>query len=1024
MKIFSIFFIILAFSSFSQEINPLNGVKQSKPNFIALKNATILVSPTKTIDKGTILIQDDKIINIGIIVLIPDDALVIDLQGKTIVPAFIETNSSLGLPKISGRHSFFPQIETSKEGAYYWNESIHPEVAASAIYTFDEKGIEEYIKMGFGIVSTHQNDGICQGISAVFSLGTTNYSKQLISANGNPFFSFSKGISNQTYPSSQMGSIALLRQTLYDLKWYENATKKENNLSLDALSTQIKKNIVFQTGDKLEILRAQKIAFEFNLNFTYLGSGNEYAIVDELSKLKANVILPLNFPLAYDVKDPYIAKEISLSDLKHWENAPLNPSLLFENKIPVSFTSAGLTSANFWKNIKIALKNGLKESEALEALTLNPAKILGIEANFGTLDEGKKASFSIYDSNPFSEEAMLLESWILGEQKILATSQKIDIRGKYNLIVDNEYLTLEISGTKEKPSAIIKKRNANTATNSKPSKRKRKQKTVEIVKDTLEIPCYINLIGNDVTLQFSSDDLKWEGSVSLHAKANMKFGVFEGDGTIADGTWVKWSAIRNETAEKTKSSTGSDSKKDKEESEASFWFPNMAYGFTEKPKTETVVIKNVTLWTNEKDGIIDDATIVLENGKIKFAGKGSPTVPNNAKVIDGKGKHVTSGIIDEHSHIAVSNGVNEGGQAISAEVNIGEVVNSDDIDIYRQLSGGVTASQLLHGSANPIGGQSGLIKLKWGHTPEEMLIPNAPKFIKFALGENVKQANWGDFNTVRFPQTRMGVEQIMFDAFERAKKYEKDKIANPNSYRKDLELEVLLEILKSQRNITCHSYVQSEINMLMHLADSMGFKVNTFTHILEGYKLADKMKNHGAGASTFADWWAYKYEVNDAIPQNAAMLTKMGVVTAINSDDAEMGRRLNQEAAKTVKYGGATEEEAWKMVTLNPAKLLHLDDRMGSLKVGKDADVVLWSTNPLSIEAKVEMTIVDGEVLFNSKKDVELRKINQAEKARIISKMLSESEKGSETKPFIKKKAKHFHCGTIGEEGSEGHNEH
>jgi hypothetical protein len=364
-------------------------------------------------------------------------------------------------------------------------------------------------------------------------------------------------------------------------------------------------------------------------------------------------------------------------------------------------------------------------------------------------------------------------------------------------------------------------------------------------------------------------------------------------------------------------------------------------------------------------------------------------------------------------------------------VSIADVVNPDDINIYRQLSGGVTAAQLLHGSANPIGGQSALIKLKWGHNPEAFLIANAPKFIKCALGENVKQANWGDFNTVRFPQTRMGVEQVFYDGFLRAKAYEEEmnlfnsgKSNLTTAPRKDLELEVLLEILKGQRFITCHSYVQSEINMLMHVADSMGFKINTFTHILEGYKVADKMKEHGVGASTFSDWWAYKFEVNDAIPYNAKLMADQGLTVAINSDDAEMGRRLNQEAAKSVKYGGMTEEEAWKMVTLNPAKLLHLDDRMGSLKAGKDADIVLWTTNPLSIDAKVEMTLVDGEVLFDSVRDYQMRLDNQREKARLISKMLASNEKGDPTKPFFKRKKRHFHCDTMGEEGSEGENSH
>jgi hypothetical protein len=277
----------------------------------------------------------------------------------------------------------------------------------------------------------------------------------------------------------------------------------------------------------------------------------------------------------------------------------------------------------------------------------------------------------------------------------------------------------------------------------------------------------------------------------------------------------------------------------------------------------------------------------------------------------------------------------------------------------------------------------------------------------------------------------MGVEQVFYDGFARARAYKEELDAyakNPKKVegapRKDLELDVLVEILESKRFITCHSYVQSEINMLMHVADSMKFKINTFTHILEGYKVADKMKAHGAGGSTFADWWAYKFEVNDAIPYNAKMMADQGVVVAINSDDAEMGRRLNQEAAKSVKYGGMSEEEAWKMVTLNPAKLLHLDDRMGSVKVGKDADIVLWSDNPLSIKAKVELTMIDGKVLYTSADASKLEERNTLERARIINKMLESNEKGEPVKPYVKKGRKHYHCDTLGEEGTEEENLH
>jgi imidazolonepropionase-like amidohydrolase len=350
--------------------------------------------------------------------------------------------------------------------------------------------------------------------------------------------------------------------------------------------------------------------------------------------------------------------------------------------------------------------------------------------------------------------------------------------------------------------------------------------------------------------------------------------------------------------------------------------------------------------------------------------------------------------------------VNEGTQSVTSEVRIADVVNPDDVNIYRQLSGGVTASHLLHGSANTIGGQSQLIKLRWGADAEELKFEGADPFIKFALGENVKQSNWGDRQRERFPQTRMGVEQVLTDAFTRARDYEK---AGPGK-RRDLELDALVEILNSKRFITCHSYVQSEINMLMHVADSFHFHVNTFTHILEGYKVADKMRQHGAGAGTFADWWAYKMEVQDAIPYNATIMQRVGVNVAINSDDAEMARRLNQEAAKSIKYGDMTEEEALKLVTLNPAKLLHVDARVGSIKAGKDADLVLWSDNPLSIYAKADKTLVDGIVYFDREKDLELRQRINTERNRLVLKMLGEKKKGTPTQKATTTLEEMYHC--------------
>ncbi|HEY4209458.1 MAG TPA: amidohydrolase family protein, partial [Puia sp.] len=423
-------------------------------------------------------------------------------------------------------------------------------------------------------------------------------------------------------------------------------------------------------------------------------------------------------------------------------------------------------------------------------------------------------------------------------------------------------------------------------------------------------------------------------------------------------------------------------------------YPFDGYGWDSLPTQRDLLIKNATVWTNEKEGRLENTDVLVKNGKIAQIGKGLSSA--GALVIDGSGKYLTPGIIDEHSHIAAFS-INEGAQSVTSEVRIADNLNAEDINIYRQLSGGVTSSHILHGSANTIGGQTQLIKLRWGQDDEGLKFRNWDPFIKFALGENVKRTT--SQNNNRFPDTRMGVEEVLTDAFTRARDYQQARKAAPGATRRDLELDALVEILEHKRFITCHSYVQSEITALMRVAEKFGFRVNTFTHILEGYKVADKMKEHGSNASTFSDWWYYKMEVQDAIPYNAAIMTKVGLNVCINSDDAEQARRLNQEAAKSVKYGGLTEDEAFKMVTLNPAKALHVADRVGSIKTGKDADLVLWTDNPLSIYAKADKTIVDGIVYYDIDRDAALRRKIAAERNRLVQKMIAEKRSGTPMRP-------------------------
>ncbi|MBU2019853.1 MAG: amidohydrolase family protein [Bacteroidetes bacterium] len=996
MKKFAWIVFLLPSILFGQITHPNNGVADSKPEYYAIRNVKVIVSPTETIDKATILVKNGRIEEVGKFVMIPKGIVEYDYSGKTILPAFIDLNASIGMPELkSTPYSFRPQMGSKTPGSYYWNESIHPEFSAGKEYVVSTDDNKKYREMGFGAVLTHLNDGVAQGSGAFVLLENDVYQSVLHSKMAT-FYSFDKGISKQDYPSSQMGSIALIRQAFYDAEWYKNAKDQTVDLSLESLNENWDLPKFFSVEENYEVFRAKKIADEFKTEFVFLGAGDEYAIAKDLKDLKAKVVVSLNFPNAYDVHDPYVSRQIPLTQLQKWELAPYNAKYLADFSVPFCLSANGVKSSDdFWKNVKKMMETGVKQEDVLAALTINPAKWMGIDKDFGTIEKGKIANFTVYDNNPFESKSQVLEAWVKGIAYEINSKQEIDIRGKYNLVIDGKSVPIEIKGTVAKPEGTVV---------LNPNERDKKT------------DCFIELSNNDVVIQFSSDNSNWQGSVNLKGKFNSRMAIFEGSGQLPNGKWVIWSGIRNDRPEK------DEPKKKFEVGELKplVTFPMGAYGNEKRPSSQKILINNATVWTNGSNGKMEKSSVLIANGKIAQVGRNLSS--DGAQVIDGTGMHITPGIIDEHSHIAISKGVNEGGQTVTAEVSIADVVDPSDINIYRQLSGGVTAAQLLHGSANAIGGQSALIKLKWGETPEGMLITNAPKFIKCALGENVKQANWGDFNTVRFPQTRMGVEQVFYDGFTRAREYEKQK--ETGNYRKDLELEILLEILKSERFITCHSYVQSEINMLMHVADSMGFKVNTFTHILEGYKVADKMAAHGAGGSTFADWWAYKFEVKDAIPYNAAMMQEQGVVVAINSDDAEMGRRLNQEAAKTVKYGGLSEEDALKLVTLNPAKLLRLDDRMGSIENGKDADVVLWSDHPLSVNARAEITIVDGIIYFDRKSQNEIHERDNAERARILSKMLEANKKGEKKEGFIKKGNKHFHCNTMGEEGTENENQH
>ncbi|HTI57623.1 amidohydrolase family protein [Mucilaginibacter sp.] len=978
----------------AQQTFPVNGAWDVRPGQYAFTNANIVVNAGQTINNGTLLVKDRVIESVGQNVAIPKGYIVVDLKGKYIYPGLIDAYTTYGMPEaprqaFGGRFQIVPT--STKPGAYGWNEAIRPEMNAKAIFHGDDKKAEELKKNGFGAVQSLIHDGIARGTSVVVSLGDERDNEVMLNDEAAAHYSFSKGTAATNYPSSLMGSIALLRQTYYDADWYKNQ-KEEYNISLADFNAEQNLPQIFEAGDVLNVLRADKIAKEFGKQYIFKTDGEEYRRMDAMKATGSSFIIPLTFPEPYDIEDPLDAKNISYDQLKNWELAPTNPAAMEKAGIKFAITSYGLQNAkDFWTNLRKAMEYGLSEKQALLSLTQIPAEMLGVSDKVGSLSKGKLANFIITSDDIFKKDNIIYENWVEGRQYVVSRMDVTDLRGIYSLAGDElANIKLKIGGT---PGAydLNVERTGTDSTRAKGT---------------------IKRAGDIVTIYFDLKN-KPAGNIRLSGYITSASPVaLSGDAVLPDGTFTRWTATL--TAPFTPSTPKPETKPDLEVGPVVY--PFAPFGNTELPKQETTLFKNATVWTNEKEGILKNADVLIENGKIKAVGK-DLKAPAGAKVIDATGKHISPGIVDEHSHIAVTGGVNEGTQAVTSEVRIGDVLDSEDIQLYRQLAGGVTTSHILHGSANPIGGQTMLIKHRWGVLPDQMKLEGAPGFIKFALGENVKQSNWGipqGTANMRFPQTRMGVEQVYVDAFTRAKEYEAARAVKGSHVRRDLELDALAEILNDTRHITCHSYVQSEINMLMHVADSMGFKVNTFTHILEGYKVADKMKARGIAGSTFSDWWAYKMEVQEAIPYNGAIMHDVGVTTAFNSDDEEMARRLNQEAGKAVTYGKVSEEEALKFVTLNPAKMLHVDNRIGSLKPGKDADLVVWSADPLSIYAVAEKTYVDGIPYWDIDKDAAKQKALKADEARIIQKMIAAKNKGEATqRPTGGSRRPHYTCDTV-----------
>ncbi len=996
------FFFIISSLLLDAQTSPAVGLRDNTPAVHALANGRIVVGPGNIIENGTVVIRDGVIEAVGSNLSPPTDARVWDMSGRTLYAGFIDLYSDIGIPEpeadrerrsidvllrqVPAQFSSFlaAQIaaEETPEGALYWNPQVRSYIDGAMVFKPDARNASALRSQGFTNALVAPQDGIFRGRSAFVSLGEGDGNDLIIRDNVTQNISFDR--SNRLggrYPTSLMGSIALIRQTLSDADWYNNAheaymrnpsgkERPEMNVALAALTDVVRgrQPVILDTSDELAFLRASKIAGEYSLAMWVRGSGHEYKRIDAVKATGLPLILPVNFPSPPDVSTPENAREVSLEELRHWNDAPDNPARLAQSGVTFTFTSDQLDDKKkFLSQLRQAVDRGLSKDAALAALTTNPAQLLGMHNKLGTIERGKIANIVVADGDIFSSNTKVVDVWIDGSRFEVEAVPDVDVRGTWSVsAVDRDIEgTMEIKGELARLSG-----------------------TLTIAEKDIELKP-VNYDLQRLSVGFPGDSINVDGRIIMSATVSPE--EMFGSGVLPGGRSFEWRAMRQEhfTPEQRERPDRKFEKVD-----LPVVYPAMEYGIPQKPEQpEHVLVQNATIWTQGPDGIWENADMLIRRGKIAQVGY-NLNPPRNAVVIDAGGKHVTPGLIDAHIHTSIAGGVNEVGNAITAEVSIRDVLDSNNIWIYRLLAGGLTSANSLHGSANPIGGQNAIIKMRWGALPDEMLIDDAPKGIKFALGENVTR------NQRRYPNTRMGVEQIIRDEFQAAleyevawKRWEQNRSGIPP--RRDHRLETVLEILKGERHIHSHCYRQDEIIALIRVAEDFGVTIRSFQHTVEGFKVAEVLQEHGAGAAVWSDWWAFKVEAYDATTYNARLLHDQGVLTVIHSDNTQLATRMNWEAAKVVQTG-VYEEDALSMITINAAKMLGIDHRVGSLEAGKDADFVIWKQHPLATDTRAEQTWVDGRKYFDIEDDVRMREEVREQRAQLIQSALAALDAGEQ----------------------------
>jgi imidazolonepropionase-like amidohydrolase len=733
--------------------------------------------------------------------------------------------------------------------------------------------------------------------------------------------------------------------------------------------------VCVEAEDAQEALRAIGLLGEQELvPWVLLGKNDAYRWLDRLAKTTAPLIVSLNFPPAPRFDDAGERAGVETQALRDWYLAPEDPGRLAGAKVRFAFTGHGLKErGDFHDRVRRAVERGLSAERALAAVTTGPAAILGVP-QLGVIAPGAIANLTLTDGEPFAKETKVAEVWVDGVRYPgdLTPPGPKDLAGEWRLeLTGAGVVALELEHEAGAVRASVRQDGESVPLSSFV----RRRHGLEL---TLPAEALPGLRGPVVVRGTVSGRLlrgSWEGS----GAPGGELGVAYGGEVLGRRTAAAKEEDDDGAGDSGPAATPLDL------GAAPAWPP------APEPAPPAVLVQGARIWTQGPRGVLEGADLLCVGGEITAVGY-DLEAPPGAVVVDGRGKHLTPGLIDCHSHSFVVGRVNESSNTCTAEVRIGDVLDAQTVRIYQQLAGGLTTANVLHGSANAIGGQNAVVQLRWGEAARDLVFEGAKPGIKWALGENPKRSNWGRDRPPRYPASRLGVQEAIRERLLAARSYQRELAAWRGTPRADrippridLQLEALVEVLEGERLVHCHSYRQDEILALLRLAEEFGFTVGTFQHVLEGYKVAEELAAHGAGASTFSDWWAYKFEVYDAIPHNGALMHRRGVVVSFNSDSSELARRLNQEAAKAVRHGGLEPAEALDFVTRNPARQLGVDGRVGSLQVGKQGDFVLWSAHPLGVQAKCEQTWIAGRRYYERTRDQAAYALSLLERAGLLA---------------------------------------